>query len=238
MAVTQGIPLRLQPPKIALIHATALAMAPVAAAFDDLWPQVQRMNLLDDRLSQDLALAGVLDDAMVARFHALAGYAKRCGADAILFTCSAFGPAIESVKKAIGLPTLNPNEAMFDEALALCRALSQPAGQTARIGLLTTFGPSAAPLIEELGVAARLQRVHIAVDAACATGAMEQLNAGDVAAHDHMVAQHAKTLAHCDVVMLGQFSMARAQHAVAQNCHKPVLTSPSSAVRRLRQLLV
>ena len=227
----------MQVPKIALIHATALAMAPVAAAFERLWPEARRMNLLDDRLSQDLALAGVLDDAMMARFHTLAQYAKRCGADAILFTCSAFGPAIESVKQSVGLPTLNPNEAMFDEALDLCRNLAKPAGQAARIALLTTFGPSAAPLMEELEVAAQRQGITITVDAACATGAMERLNAGDATGHDAMIVQHASTLSHCHVVMLGQFSMARAQPAVSKNCAMPVLTSPASAVQRLRRLL-
>jgi maleate cis-trans isomerase len=47
----------------------------------------------------------------------LAQYAKTCGADGILFTCSAFGPAIDEVKRTIGLPTLKPNEAMFSDAL-------------------------------------------------------------------------------------------------------------------------
>ncbi len=212
-------------------------MAPVAAAFDAFWPEARRMNLLDDCLSQDLALAGSLDDAMVARFHTLAEYAKRCGADAILFTCSAFGPAIESVKNTIGLPTLNPNEAMFDEALALCRALALPSGQAARVGLLTTFGPSAAPLIAELEVVAQRQGMTIRVHAACASGAMERLNAGDAAGHDAMIVQQASTLSQCHVVMLGQFSMARAQPAVSKNCALPVLTSPASAVQRLHLLL-
>jgi hypothetical protein len=55
-------------------------------------------NLLDDSLSTDLALAGRLDDAMTARFVLLARYAVETGADAILFTCSAFGPAIDAAR--------------------------------------------------------------------------------------------------------------------------------------------
>ena len=69
-------------PRIALIHATALAVAPIAAAFDRHWPQARRMNLLDDSLSVDLAQAGRLDDAMVQRFKDLAVYAKGTGCDA------------------------------------------------------------------------------------------------------------------------------------------------------------
>jgi Asp/Glu/hydantoin racemase len=227
----------LAPPKIALVHATALAMAPVAAAFERLWPEARRMNLLDDSLSQDLALAGSLDDAMFARFHTLANYAKTCGADAILFTCSAFGPAIESVKRTIGLPALNPNEAMFDEALALCRTTAATRETPARIGLLTTFTPSAAPLVLELEAAARLLDLPLVIDAACATGAMEAQNSGDGETHDRLIVERAASIEQRDVLLLGQFSMARAQAVVERQTCRPVLTSPQSAVTRLKELL-
>jgi hypothetical protein len=105
-------------PRIGLIHATALAVEPIAEAFSRHWPQARLMNLLDDSLSVDRAEAGTLTAAMVQRFVDLAGYAKRAGCDAILFTCSAFGPAIEEAGRAVGLPTLKPNEAMFEQALA------------------------------------------------------------------------------------------------------------------------
>ena len=227
----------MQVPKIALIHATALAMAPVAAAFERLWPEARRMNLLDDRLSQDLALAGVLDDAMMARFHTLAQYAKRCGADAILFTCSAFGPAIDSVKQSIGLPTLNPNEAMFDEALAQCRTIAAARETPAKVGLMTTFVPSSAPLVLELEAAAHLLNMPLVIDTACATGAMEALNMGNGETHDRLIVERAASLEQCDVLLLGQFSMARAQAAVEKRVDRPVLTSPDSAVKRLKELL-
>jgi len=81
------------------------------------------MNLLDDSLSADLARSGGLDAAMTARFVALADYAVGTGAQAILFTCSAFGPCIDEVKRRhAALPVLKPNEAMVDEAVALGRA--------------------------------------------------------------------------------------------------------------------
>lgn len=195
------------------------------------------MNLLDARLSQDLALAGVLDDAMMARFHTLAQYAKRCGADAILFTCSAFGPAIDSVKQSVGLPTLNPNEAMFDEALGLCRTIAVARETPAKVGLMTTFVPSSAPLVLELEAAAHLLNMPLVIDTACATGAMEALNMGNGETHDRLIVERAASLEQCDVLLLGQFSMARAQAAVEKRVDHPVLTSPDSAVKRLKELL-
>lgn len=219
--------------KIALIHATPLAMEPVAAAFERLWPQAQRMNLLDDRLSQDLAAAGGLTDGMVQRMVSLAQYARTHGASGILITCSAFGPAIEEAARTVGVPTLKPNEAMFDEALDLC----VQRGGAGRIGLLTTFAPAARPLREELLASALQQDLTVEVVDACASGAMESLNRGDAATHDRLVVECARTLAHCDVVLLGQFSMARTQSAVAEATRRPVLTSPDSAVRRLKAAL-
>ena len=55
----------MKPPRIALIHATALAMAPIQQAFARHWPQADCLNLLDDSLSRDRAQAGELTPALV-----------------------------------------------------------------------------------------------------------------------------------------------------------------------------
>ena len=127
-------------PRIALIHATPVAIEPICASFRRLWPQAQVTNLLEDSLATDLAAAGSLDDAMLERFRVLAKYSQACGADAILFTCSAFGPAIEAARDTVNIPVLKPNEAMMEEALA--------AGS--RIALLATFEPSLPSMRAEL----------------------------------------------------------------------------------------
>ena len=126
-------------PRIALIHATGLSVDPIDQAFKRLWPQPQRMHLLDDSLSADRARDGRLTDAMVRRFETLALYARDCGCHGVLFTCSAFGPAIEAAGRACGLPTLKPNEAMFADAI-------QAGG---RVALVATFAPSVESMREE-----------------------------------------------------------------------------------------
>ena len=60
--------------RIALIHALAHSVAPINIAFARDWPEAQRMNLLDDSLSADLAAGGRgLDAAMHERFMRLGG---------------------------------------------------------------------------------------------------------------------------------------------------------------------
>src|SRR6185503_14804459 len=78
-------------PRIALIHATPVAIDPICSTFKRLWPQAQVTNLLDDSLSADLAAAGELNQAMIDRFCVLAKYVEAGGADAIPFSGSRFG---------------------------------------------------------------------------------------------------------------------------------------------------
>lgn len=68
--------------RIALIHATPLAIDPIVAAFGWLWPEARITNLLDDSLSADLAAEGRLTDIMIGRFLTLARYVHASGADA------------------------------------------------------------------------------------------------------------------------------------------------------------
>lgn len=208
-------------PRIALIHATPLSMAPIEAAFAAAWPTPVLAHLLDGALSQDLARDGTLTPAMTARFLALGRYAVDCGAAAILFTCSAFGACIEAVAAAHpAIPVLKPNEAMIAEASRL----------GPRIGLVASFAPTFASMLPEFAVAAP----QATVETALAEGAMQALAEGDAASHDSRIAAAAARLSHCDVVALAQFSMARAAPAAAAACGRTVLTTPGTAVAALR----
>jgi hypothetical protein len=72
---------------------------------------------------------------------------------------------------------------------------------------------------------------------ALASDALAALNRGDAAAHDRLAAEAARPLEGCDVVALAQFSLSSAAPLVAQTTGRTVLTTPDSAVRKLRRLL-
>ena len=208
--------------RIALIHALAHSVAPINDELTHAWPQASRMNLLDDSLSADLARSSTgLDAAMHGRFLALANYAVGTGANAILFTCSAFGQCIDAVVAAhSSIPVLKPNEAMVQEACA--------AG--VRIGLIASFAGTLVSMPDEFPAGTDLR-------CALTEDAMLALNAGDGHAHDQHVVQAAHTLADqgCKVIALAQFSMARAAPAVLKALGLPVFTTPGSAVKALRR---
>src|SRR6478672_12585596 len=101
--------------RITLVHALKHSIVPIEAAFARLWPDARLMNLMDDSLSADLARDGGLSDAMTERFLNLGRYATSTGSDAILFTCSAFGPCIEAVaREQAPRPVLKPNGARIE----------------------------------------------------------------------------------------------------------------------------
>ena len=73
------------------------SIAPIEQAFGRLWPEARVWpTCWTNSLSTDLARDGALTPAMTERFLTCARYAASCGADGILFTCSAFGPCIEA----------------------------------------------------------------------------------------------------------------------------------------------
>ena len=213
--------------RIALIHALTHSVVPTQEAFTRLWPDARTTNLLDDSLSADLAAQGRLDDAMTQRFLTLARYQKACGADGILFTCSAFGPCIEACAGALSpMPVLKPNEAMIEEAVAL-------AGPTGRIGLMATFPPTLASMPPEFAAAAP----GITLVPCLIEGALAALDRGDVDEHDRLAGAFGARLRDCDVIVLSQFSLARAKPLVEKSSGRPVLTTPDSAVRKMQRQL-
>ena len=207
--------------RITLIHALKHSIVPIGASFARLWPDASLMNLVDDSLSADLARDGRLTEAMTERFLALGRYAASTGADAILFTCSAFGPCIEAVARDHApMPVLKPNAAMIEQAVA----------KGGRIGLLSTFAPTLVSMPPEFPGS-------VEVVPRLVEGALAALDRGDRAEHDRLVVEASRNLRDCDLIALAQYSMAPAAAGVAEASGRPVLTTPNSAVMKLKQLL-
>ncbi len=190
------------------------------------------MNLLDDSLSADRAEAGQLTDEMTQRFILLAQYAQAAGCSGILFTCSAFGTAIEAAGRATGLPTVKPHEAMFAQALA-----TPARGGTLKLGLVATFQASIPSMAEELQAMATQRGIAIDLHSVFVPEAMDDFAQGRGGEHHRKVSEGARTLADCDAVMLAQFSMAAAQAGAQAQLRCPVLSSPDCAVQALQQTM-
>lgn len=214
--------------RITLIHAVSTAIAPMRHAFQEGWPEAAVSNLLDDDLMPAYTRVGGLTPQIVERICELALYAARTGADGILFTCSVFPQAEDMAKQLVPVPLLKPDEAMIAAALGVGR----------RIGVVATNPPAAPAAAAQLKAGATAHGLEIEVITELADGAFAAGNAGDAATHDRLVIEAVERIADSvDVICLAQVSMALVRAQAQVKSRVPVLTSPATAVARLRALL-
>lgn len=214
-------------PKIYLVHAQPVSMAPVEASFRAHWPQARLAHLLDDSLFSDFLLDQRLTEAMILRFRELGRYCAAAHADAILFTCSAFGPAIDAVKRDQSIPVLKPNEAMYDELMT----------RRGRIALLATFAPSLPSMLAEIEEQMKAKGVRLQIDTHLVEGALDALQHGRPQEHNRLIAEAAGAFADHDAIAFAQFSMAPARELAQTRVRAPILTTPDSAIRKLKSLM-
>ena len=212
-------------PRIALIHATRVAIDPVETAAKALWPEAETVTILEEGLSEDRRNSESLSPNLWKRIVALAGYAESIGSRGILFTCSAFGGAIEDAAGRAAVPVMKPNEAMFDAAF----------GHGERVAMIYTFPPAAAGMEEEFREAATARGSAARIASIFCDGALEAKRAGDDETHDRLIAETAAGIGDADVILLAQFSMAGAADAIRARTSVSVLTSPEAAIRKMRE---
>ena len=216
-----------KPPKIYLIHAADVAMPPIVASFRAHWPQARIVNLLEDGLMNDLAADGRLTGTMTERFVQIGHYCVKAAADAILFTCSAFGPAIEECRRQVAIPVLKPNEAMYEQLVA----------KSGTVSLLATFQPSLPSMLAEIAALAKKRGTNVTVRPQLVEGALAALQANRPDDHNRLIAEMAAKQQGCNAIALAQFSMAPARSLAASSTTTPILTTPDSAVAKLKILL-
>lgn len=217
-------------PRIYLIHAMAVSIAPVERSFARLWPKAKVSNVLDDSLYADLADQDASSRSMIDRCVMLGEYCVRASADAIMFTGSAFGAAIDEVKRQLAVPVLKPNEALYDDLLAI----------PGRIGLLATVSPTLPSMLREIEAHAARAGASVSVEPLLIENAFDALVAGDEARHNDLVVRAAiAAAASFDALAFAQFSMTAAYDAARAGLPQgtPILTTPDSAVLKLRGLV-
>ena len=213
--------------RIALIHATRLAIDPIEAAARRLWPEAETVSILEEGLSVDRAKSKALAPGLKNRIVSLARYAEGIGADGVLYTCSAFGEGIDQAANTSQIPILKPNEAMFKAAFA----------HGDRATMIYTFPPSAGSMMGEFREEARRRGSGAALTTVFCDGALAAKRAGDHETHDRLIAETAARIDDADVIMLAQFSMVSAATLARTRTTIPILTSPDAAIEEIKQLV-
>lgn len=213
--------------QIGVFSVHALAMEAARGAFARVWPEVRMHNLLDDAVFENVRRGQSADPATCGLLTRHGRYLQSSGADALLYTCSAFHDCLRRIALTLPLPVLGPNEAMIDAALAM----------GSRIAILATVPDTLISLEAEIRARAPPGEPRVRVYPHFVEHAFEHLVAGRPDRHDHLVAETAARIHDADVVLLGQFSLVRALPAVLARASVPALAAPDSAVAALRARL-
>ena len=211
--------------KVGLIHALEESEMPIRESFKKIWPEAILNEYSDFQLSVDRA-NGLDESSIRSRIIDLAQEAVNDHVDAILYTCSAFGDAIEAAKNKFDLPILKPNESAFQNAIS--------AGVD--VNILVTFEPSLELLINEFEVMSR--GTHINVKGYLIEDALRLLKENQVESHNQKIISAVEMIPSNETVILGQFSMARAAEGIETSMpDRLVLNTPDAAVTALKELL-
>lgn len=211
--------------KVGLIHALEESEAPIRESFKKIWPEAILNEYSDFQLSVDRA-NGLDESSIRSRIIDLGQEAVNDHVDAILYTCSAFGDAIEAAKNKFDLPILKPNESAFQNAIS--------AGVD--VNILVTFEPSLELLINEFEVMSR--GMYINVKGHLIEDALKLLKENQVESHNQKIISAVEMIPSHETVILGQFSMARAAEGIETSMpDRLVLNTPDAAVTALKELL-
>ena len=212
-------------PLVALIHATPASMAPAHTAFDDRFPAARLWNLLDDRLIVEAEAAGGVTAPLRDRMRTLIRLAVDGGVDAVLLSCSMYGPVAVEAATDHPLPVLASDQALFD-AVAATRAK--------RVAVLGPIAAGTDDTVARLRAWLADRGQHPVITGVVVAGA----RGADREQLDRLVVDNARSVeADADVIVLGQFSLSPAQPAVAAAVSLPVLSPPHLAADVLRARL-
>jgi aspartate/glutamate racemase len=213
---------------VGLIHAVIPAIEPLRTAFAQLAPDIKLVNVLDEGLVSEIDRRGSLTPGLVRRLTTLVALAEDAGAELVLLSCTAYSPVADDVQKQADIPVLKIDELMVREAL----------GRARKIGLVATV-PAGLNMQKQLieGIAAEMGR-EVELDAQLRPEAFQALSSGNRAEHDRIVLGVVEELAaRNELVMLAQASMGHLAAQVPPSVTVPVLSSPTLAVQKVKEMV-
>lgn len=216
---------------LALIH-TSLVFINVETMltdiFNEVMPEVRRINIVDDSLLPDVRAKGVITTEIQKRMNHYVQAAEQTGADAVLSLCSSLGPAIDEARRLVKIPVIKIDDPMTEKAV--CDA--------SRIGVLATVATTLKPTLDLIQEKSEKLNKPVVVRSSLVEGAFEILMSGDKTRHDDMVSKAANAMkTQVDLIVLAQASMTRLVPRLQAETGLPVLSSPRLAVEYTKKVL-
>jgi len=209
-----------------MIHALAESIPPVRAAFQDVFPEAEVMNLLDEGLFIDFE--DKLTPKLRRRMSELICYSEEHGADAIGLACSVYAPVVESARELVDVPVFSSYGPVMAEAVE----------KGPRVGIIASVPATLRDSEYYLLKAAEEKGLSIEPKLCLAEDLKPVLRKEGESRFSRRIAEEVTKLEpDVDSVLLSQFSMASALSHVNGIAKVPVLSAPHSSARAFKKLL-
>ena len=208
--------------KFVLIHTGAGVVSAISSIVQELNPDLDIINLVDDSTIRAIAANNnVVPSSVVRRLSTLFVFAEELGAVGALLTCSSVNEVVDVASKLVSIPCFKIDQPMADKAI----------GFGSKIGVAATLKTTMEPTKRLISARAALARKEVVLDESLCAGAYDAWSSGDADTHDRIVGEAIEKLAERnDVVVLAQASMARAIEPLSVSLKEKVLTSPRLGV--------
>ena len=209
--------------KIVLLHTVRSVIDIFDGLIREKIPGAQLYNIYDDYLVLGLKDGSRFSPYNRRRLFRFLEMAQEIEPDAVLVTCSSLSAEIDKYRSMFDVPIIRVDENMIKTAVNM--------GES--IAVMATAKSVVQPMVEQLEEYAAFCGKKVDIKVFLTEEAIFALRRGDVELHDRLLAEEAHKVENCDVVVLAQASMIRAQKLIEDICGLPVLTSPSTAVELL-----
>jgi Asp/Glu/hydantoin racemase len=211
--------------RVVMIHAVAESMSPTKLAFQEVFPEAELVNLLDEGLFLDFG--DQLTPSLRRRMTQLICYSAEHGAQAIGLACSVYTPMVEMVREVVDVPVISSYGPVMAEAVQSGR----------RIGLIAAVPATLRDAERFLQQAAQEAGRPVDSYPQLADDLMlVQRREGETAYCRRLAEEVDKLAPHVDAVLLTQFSMASALAHLQSVAAVPVLSAPHSSAQSLKVL--
>lgn len=214
--------------KIYIVHTSLVSLKDLEGLFEEIIPEAEIFNIIDDSLLADVMKNGGIDNKIVARMCKYFEAAADNGADMIFNQCSSVGEASDIASRLVDIPVVKVDEAMAEKAVEL----------GTKIGVVATVKSTMMPSCNLVRTKAKKANKEVEVVEYLVDGALDILmKENNREKHNELVLDMIKKAEdECDVIVLAQGSMTVLLSEL-KDIEKPVLTSPRMGVEKARRVL-
>lgn len=213
---------------LVLIHNSMVLMNQLKEICQEVIPQLEVINLMDESLLRDIMNLGNVNQKMVKRICFYAMAAEELGADAVLMTCSSLSETVDVAKNLVNIPVLKIDEPMAIKAVKY----------TTKIGVMGTLQSVVGPSKRLIESKAKDLGKKVNIESIVCENAFKALIKGDREKHNQLLLQEVdKIVKKVEIIVLAQGSMTAFSPILARETGLNVLTCLESGIKAAGEVL-